>query len=155
MISSLVNLFVFGNFFPEEFGMNDVVLYGSLVCGGLFAVLALVTFHTYGGVKDSMENAKIGKVYNFEYQQPVTGDPERFCAKVVSVQKFTSDDLKRMDQAYRYRRHDANFVRSGSLVTAQTPDGKIRNFYAGRTQNVRRPLLGGVVFNSRLASFLF
>jgi hypothetical protein len=154
MISSLVNLFVFGNFFPKGFGMNDVVLYGSLVCGGLFAVLAFVTFHTYGGVKDSMANARVGTVYNFEYQQPVTGDPERFCAKVVSVQTFTKEQIQRMNASYRYRRYDNNFVRTPHLVTAQTPDGKIRNFYAERTSNVRRPLLGGVVFKSGLASFL-
>jgi hypothetical protein len=40
-------------------------------------------------------------------------------------------------------------------VTAQTPDGKIRNFYAERTRNVRRPLLGGVAFKTGLASLLF
>jgi hypothetical protein len=154
MISSLVNLFVFGNFFSKEFGMNDVLLYGSLVCGGLFAVLAFAAFHTYGGVKDSMENARVGTVYNFEYQQPLNGEPERFCAKVVSVQTFTNEQIQRMNNAYRYRRNDNNFVRTPHLVTAQTPDGKLRNFYAERTRNVRRPLLGGVVFKSGLASFL-
>jgi hypothetical protein len=155
MVSSLVNLFVFGNFFSKGFGMNDALLYGSLVCGGLLAVLAFVTFHTYGGVKDNMSNAKIGKVYNFEYEQPLHGEPERFCAKVVAVQTFTKDQIERMNNAYRYRRNDNNFVRTSHLVTAQTPDGKLRNFYAERTRNVRRPLLGGVVFNSPLAAFLF
>ncbi len=154
MISSLVNLFVFGNFFSKEFGMNDVLLYGSLVCGGLFAVLAFVAFHTYGGVKDNMSNAQVGKVYNFEYEQPLNGEPERFCAKVLAVQTFSKDQIERMNNAYRYRRDDNNFVRTSHLVTAQTPDGKLRNFYAERTRNVRRPLLGGVVFKSGLASFL-
>jgi len=34
-------------------------------------------------------------------------------------------------------------------------DGKIRNFYAERTRNVRRPLLGKFVFGSGMASWLF
>ena len=154
MVSSLVNLFLFGSFFTKELDMNDAMLYGSIVVCGLLAVLAFAAFHTYRGVNDSMTNAQVGKVYNFEYQQPLTGEPERFLAKVVSVQKFSQEEINRMNRAYRYRRNDNNFVRTSNLVTAQTPDGKIRNFYAERTSNVRRPLLGGVVFNSRFASFL-
>ena len=155
MVSSLVNLFLFGSFFTKELDMNDAMLYGSIVVGGLLAVLAFAAFHTYRGVQDSLTNAQVGKVYNFEYEQPLTGETERFLAKVVSVQKFTQDQINRMNRAYRYRRNDNNFVRTSNLVTAQTPDGKIRNFYAERTQNVRRPLLGGVLFKTGAASFLF
>lgn len=154
MVSSLVNLFLFGSFFTKELDMNDALLYGSIVVGGLLAVLTFAALHTYRGVHDSLSNAKVGTVYNFEYEQPVTGEPERFFAKVVSVREFTPTEISRMNNAYKYRRDDNNFVRTSNLVTAQTPDGKIRNFYAERTRNVRRPLLGGVVFNSRLASFL-
>lgn len=154
MVSSLINLFVFSYFFTRGFGMNDAFLYGSIVCCGLLAVLAFASFHTYSGVKDNLENARVGSVYNFQYLQPVTDEPDRFCAKVVAIQKFTKSDLERMNQAYRYRRNDSNFIRSGNLVTAQTPDGKIRNFYTGRTQNVRRPFLGKVLFSTGAASFL-
>jgi hypothetical protein len=147
MISSLVNLFVFGNFFSKEFGMNDAFLYGAIVACGLFLVLAVVTFFTYGGLKDSLTNAKIGSIYNFEYVQPVTGIPERFMAKVLQVQRLSDATIENLNSSSRYRREDAQFQRSRHLVTAQTPDGKIRNFYAERTRNVRRPLLGGVLCN--------
>ena len=103
---------------------------------------------------DSLTNAQVGKVYNFEYQQPLTGEPERFLAKVVSVHKFSQEAINRMNRVSRYRREDNNFVRTSNLVTARTPDGKIRNFYAERTSNVRRPLLGGVLFKSGLAAML-
>ena len=73
---------------------------------------------------------------------------------MVSVQKFSQEEINRMNRAYRYRRYDNNFVRTSNLVTAITPDGKIRNFYAERTSNVRRPLLGGVLFKSGLAAIL-
>lgn len=154
MVSNLINLCLFGGFFTKELDMNGVFLYGSIISACLLAVVAFAAFHTYRGVQDSLTNAQVGKVYNFEYEQPLTGEPERFLAKVVSVQKFTQDQINRMNRAYRYRRNDNNFVRTSNLVTAQTPDGKIRNFYAERTSKVRRPLLGGVVFNSRFASFL-
>ena len=147
MVSSLVNLFLFGSFFTEELDMNDAMLYGSIVVGGLLAVLAFAAFHTYRGVQDSLTNAQVGKVYNFEYEQPLTGEPERFLAKVISVQKFTQDQINRMNRAYRYRRNDNNFVRTSNLVTAQTPDGKIRNFYAERTRKAVRPPLGRLLFD--------
>lgn len=145
MVSSLVNLFLFGSFFTKELDMNTV-FYGSIAVGGLLAVLAFIVFHTYGGVKDNLNNAKVGTVYNFEYEQPLNGAHERFLAKIVSVQTFTRNDIERMNRAYRYRRDDNNFVRTSNLVTAQTPDGKIRNFYAERTSKVRRPLLGSLMF---------
>ena len=146
MVSSLVNLFLFGSFFTKELDMNDAMLYGSLVVGGLLAVLTFVAFHNYRGVQDNLNNAKVGTVYNFEYEQPLNGAHERFLAKIVSVQSFTRNDIERMNRAYRYRRDDNNFVRTNNLVTAQTPDGKIRNFYAERTSKVRRPLLGSLMF---------
>ena len=118
------------------------------------AVLAFVTFHTYMGVKDSLSNARIGSVYNFIYEQPAGGEPERFMAKVVQVSRLSDATIARLNHASKYRRNDENFKRTNHLVTAQTPDGKIRNFYAERTQNVRRPLLGGVLFKSGLAAML-
>ena len=124
-------------------------------CGGVAGVAAFALFHLYSGLHDSLTNARVGKVYNFEYIQPVTGDPERFMAKVLDVHTFSDDYLARLNRKSRYRRNDPEFKRSKHLVTAQTPDGKIRNFYAERTRNVRRPLLGGVAFKTGLASLLF
>ena len=130
--------------------MNDMMLFGLVV-----AVFAFTGFHIYRGVRDSLSNARIGSIYNFEYIQPVTGEPERYMARVLEVHRFSDDYISRLNATSRYRRNDPMFQRSKHLVTAQTPDGKIRNFYAERTRNVRRPLLGGVVFKTGLASLLF
>lgn len=133
---------------------NDMVLI-AVVAGVVGLVVGFGGFHIYSGIRDSLTNAKIGGVYNFEYIQPVTGTPERFMAKVLEVHRFSDDYLARLNSKSRYRKDDPMFQRSKHLVTAQTPDGKIRNFYAERTRNVRRPLLGGVAFKTGLASLLF
>ena len=135
--------------------MNDTILFGSIFAGVAAVLVAFVGFHIYRGVRDSLTNARIGSVYNFEYVQPVTGQPERYMARVLEVHRFSEDYLTRLNAKSRYRRNDPEFQRSKHLVTAQTPDGKIRNFYAERTRNVRRPLLGGVMFKTGLASLLF
>ena len=134
--------------------MNDMMM---LAIGGcvVAGVVTFIAFHLYRGLRDSLTNARIGGVYNFEYVQPVTGMPERFMAKVLEVHRFSDDYIARLNSTSRYRRNDPNFERSRHLVTAQTPDGRIRNFYAERTRNVRRPLLGGIAFKTGLASLLF
>lgn len=134
--------------------MNDTMLI-AFIFAGVAAIVGFSAFHIYHGVRDSLANAKIGSVYNFEYIQPVTGEPERFMARVMSVHRFSEDYLARLNATSRYRRNDPVFQRSKHLVTAQTPDGKIRNFYAERTRNVRRPLLGKAVFKSGLAAMFF
>ena len=134
--------------------MNEFVVIAGVVCG-VVAVIGFVLFHVYSGTTDTLSNARIGSVYNFQYEQPVTGDPERFMAKVISVHRLSQDSIQRLNATSRYRRHDDQFVRTTHLVTAQTPDGKIRNFYAERTRNVRRPLLGGALFKSGLAAMMF
>lgn len=135
--------------------MNDVVLFGSLFAGVVACLAGFAWFHVYRGLPDNLTNAKVGQVYNFRYLQPVTDVPERFMARVVNVQTLTDDCIRRLNRRSNYRRYDPEFQRSKHLVTAQTFDGKIRNFYAERTADVRRPLLGGVVFKSGLASLLF
>lgn len=135
--------------------MNEVYTYGFFGFAALSAVLGFALFHIYRGISASLSCANIGEVYNFEYLQPVTGTYERFMARIIDVHEFSNDYLARLNATSKYRRHDANFMRTKHLVTAQTPDGKIRNFYAERTRNVRRPLLGGVAFKTGLASLLF
>lgn len=135
--------------------MNELIAFSAVFAGVVFAVGCFVAFHLYSGVHDSLTNAKIGGVYNFNYQQPLQGDPERYMAKVMSVHRLSEQTIRRLNATSRYRRDDGNFQRTTHLVTAQTPDGKIRNFYAERTTNVRRPLLGGVAFKTGLASLLF
>jgi hypothetical protein len=135
--------------------MNDFIIFSGLFVGITAAIAAFITFHIYRGVHDSLVNAKVGTVYNFEYVQPVTGSPERYMAKVLDVNVMPEGYLSVLNRRSRYRRNDPTFQRTKHLVTAQTPDGKIRNFYAERTRNVRRPLLGGVAFKTGLASLLF
>lgn len=134
--------------------MNDLNV--LIACGFAAVCLAgFVMFHIYSGVHDSLINAKVGKVYNFIYEQPLHGQPERYMARVIDVYQLSEDSIRRLNRRSRYRSNDPVFQRTTHLVTAQTPDGKIRNFYAERTKNVRRPLLGDVVFKSGLASLLF
>jgi hypothetical protein len=135
--------------------MNDVILFGGIFAGVIAALLAFGVFHIYRGVNDSLSNAKVGTVYNFEYLQPVTGSPERYMAKVLDVNVMPEGYISILNRRSRYRRNDPTFQRTKHLVTAQTFDGKIRNFYAERTVNVRRPLLGGLLFKTGLASLLF
>jgi hypothetical protein len=133
--------------------MNEFVIAGMVCC--VVAVVGFILFHVCRGTADTLSNARIGGVYNFQYEQPVTGDPERFMARVISVHRLSADSIQRLNRTSRYRKHDNQFVRTTHLVTAQTPDGKIRNFYAERTSNVRRPLLGGALFKSGLAAMIF
>jgi hypothetical protein len=135
--------------------MNDVILFGGIFAGVIAALVAFGVFHIYRGSNDSLINAKVGTVYNFEYLQPVTGSPERYMAKVLDVNIMPEGYISILNRRSRYRRNDPTFQRTKHLVTAQTPDGKIRNFYAERTLNVRRPLLGGVMFKSGLAAMMF
>lgn len=135
--------------------MNEVFMYGFFGFAVLSGVLAFCLFHLYRGLHASLSCASVGDIYNFEYLQPVTGTYERFMAKVIDVHQFTDDYLARLNSKSRYRRYDNNFQRTKNLITAQMPDGTIRNFYAERTRNVRRPLLGGVAFKTGLASLLF
>jgi len=135
--------------------MNDLIVFGGIFAGVIAALIAFAWFHVYRGLNDSLSNARVGTVYNFEYVQPVTGTPERFMAKVLDVNVMPEEYLNILNRRSRYRRNDPNFQRTKHLVTAQTFDGKIRNFYAERTRNVRRPLLGGMMFKTGLASLLF
>lgn len=133
--------------------MNAVVISGIvMVVVGVFGLLAI--YSVYGGVHDSLRNAKVGSVYNFMYEQPVTGDRERYLAKVIDVTTLSEDSIRNLNRRSNYRRFDPIFVRTPHLVTCQTPDGKIRNFYAERTSQCRRPLLAKALFGTRLAAAL-
>lgn len=135
--------------------MENVLLAIGLLCVGVSVVLGFVAWNIYSGVHGNLATAKVGEVYNFKYQQPLHGDPERFMAKVLSVHTLNDEDIARLNARSKYRRDDTNFVRTRHLVTAQSHDGTVRNFYAERTTDVRRPLLGGVMFKSGLAAMLF
>lgn len=134
--------------------MNDLMLFVGIFAGVATVTAAAVLYGIYGGVHGSLSSAKTGEVYNFLYEQPLHGDPERFMAKVLTVNVLSDEDIRRLNAKSRYRRHDPEFHRTRHLVTAQTADGKVRNFYAERTTKCRRSILGGTMFKVGLAHLL-
>jgi hypothetical protein len=129
-----------------------------LVAGVVFAVVGLVAmfavYGIYGGVHGTLSTARVGEVYNFLYNQPLHGEPERFMARVVDIHTLDDNSIRRLNARSAYRKNDPEFFRTRHLVTAQTPDGRIRNFYAERCSNVRRPILAPALFKTGLAQFL-
>jgi len=134
--------------------MNDVILFGSILSAAAVAVVGFVFYSVYGGSKASLANAQEGQVFNFVYQQPLHGTHERFLAKVIGKQTLTADQIARLNRKSRYRAGDPEFIRTSNLVTCRTADGKVRNFYAERVSNCRKPLLAKVLFKSGVASLL-
>lgn len=126
----------------------------ALVTAGVCMVGMFVVYGVYGGVHDSLRNARVGQVYNFVYEQPVHGYSERYLAKVLDVSTLSEDSIRRLNARSNYRRDDIRFLRTSHLVTAQTPDGKIRNFYAERASHCRRPLLAKAFFGTRFAKMI-
>lgn len=136
----------------ERVSMNDVILFGSILAATAVAVVGFVFYSVYGGSKASLANAQEGQVYNFVYEQPLHGTHERFLAKVIGKQTLTADQIAKLNRRSRYRANDPAFMRTNHLVTCQTPDGKVRNFYAERVSNCRKPLLAGALFKSGVAN---
>jgi len=127
---------------------DDLVLFAVLGCVSVVAIAAYVYFHIYRGLHDSLANARIGDVYNFSYVQPLTGDYNRYLAKVVNVCKLDDGSIDYLNQTSKYRRFDDMFERSKTLVTCLMKDGTFRQFYGERCDMVRRPLFGGLLFKA-------
>lgn len=119
------------------------------------AIVAFALFHVYMGVSATLANANVGEFYNFQYLQPKEGDRERYMVKIIGVHTLTAEQIQRLNRKSYYRRNDSSFERTNHLITGQSPDGTIRNFYAERVVNCRKPLLAGVVFKTGLASLIF
>jgi hypothetical protein len=126
--------------------MNLDFLWIGLGCFVLAAIAACVVgvYGVYGGRKAELCDARVGQVFNFEYLQPLNGEPERYLAKVIEP-PTTLDNatIERMNRRSNYRRGDPQFKRTNHLVTCKTVDGNIRQFYCERVVNCRRPLLAG------------
>jgi len=132
--------------------MNDMIIFGLIFAGVIGCMLAFGAFHIYRGVHGSLAHAKVGEVYNFEYLQPHHGDPVRVLARVVEPAYTLSDEcIRRLNSTSNYRNNDPEFKRTRHLVTCETPNGDIRQFYAERAKNVRRPLLAGLLFKTGTA----
>lgn len=133
--------------------MNDAVLFGVLAVA--VGVVGVFLFNAvYGGSKASLANAVEGQVFNFTYEQPLHGTHERFLAKVIGKQTLTADQIAQLNRRSKYRANDPEFIRTNHLVTCRTVDGKVRNFYAERVTNCRKPLLAGALFKSGIANLL-
>lgn len=135
--------------------MNDNTI--LLVGAGVLAVVALGFFlySAVRGVSGSLSTAKVGEIYNFEYEQPHHGEAERVLAKVISpVNTLNEFQIRKLNARSAYRRNDPTFQRTKHLVTCEMSDGTIRNFYAERTRNVRRLPIGHPVFRAVAAMIL-
>lgn len=126
---------------------NTILLVGAAVLA-VFG-LGFFLYSAFRGVSGSLASAKVGEVYNFEYEQPHHGDFERVLAKVIEP-VYTLDDyqIRKLNARSAYRRNDPNFKRTKHLVTCEMADGSVRNFYAERTRNVRRLPIGHSVFRA-------
>lgn len=142
-------------FLNERVLMSDVVVFGSILAGIAAVAVGFAFYSIYGGSKASLANAQEGQVFNFTYEQPLHGDPERFLAKVIGKQTLSADQIAKLNRRSRYRANDPNFVRTSHLVTCRTFDGKVRNFYAERVKNCRKPILAGTLFKAPRVASLF
>lgn len=134
--------------------MDNVFIVGGIVAVVSAVIVSFLTYSIYGGSKANLANAVEGQVFNFVYEQPLHGTHERFLAKVIGKQTLTVDQIQRLNRNSRYRANDPVFVRTNNLVTCRTADGKVRNFYAERVSNCRKPLLAGALFKTGLAANL-
>jgi hypothetical protein len=132
--------------------MDNVVLFAGIFATVAIAVVGFLMYSVYGGVRSSVANAKVGDVFNFEYEQPLHGEPKRFLAKVIEpVYTLTDSRIAFLNKRSSYRRNDPVFKRTKNLIVCATPDGNVRQFYAERIKNCRKPLLAGALFKTAAA----
>lgn len=135
--------------------MNDTTITLIAVTLGVVFAVGFFLYNAVRGVHGSLANARVGDIFNFEYEQPHHGDPERVLARVIEpVYAMNDAQIRKLNARSRYRANDPNFKRTKHLVTCQTNDGKIRNFYAERTKNVRRLPISHPVFRKIAAMVL-
>jgi hypothetical protein len=128
--------------------MNSDTLVSLVTVGAvLVGLIGLIAFNFYSGISGSLTNARVGEVYNFDYEQPLHGDHKRILAKVIEpVYTLEDSTIRRLNRVSYYRRNDPVFNRTKHLVTCEMPNGDVRQFYAERAKNVRRSVLGGQLF---------
>jgi hypothetical protein len=126
--------------------MENVMMVAGILGVGAIALVMFGVYAVYGGSRAELCNAKTGEVYNFEYMQPLHGDPKRVLARVIeSPVRLDDKTIASMNARSKYRRNDPQFKRTNHLVTCKTADGNIRQFYCERVKNCRKPLFGSVV----------
>jgi len=126
--------------------MENVMMVAGILGVGAIALVMFGVYAVYGGSRAELCNAKTGEVYNFEYMQPLHGDPKRVLARVIeSPVRLDDKTIASMNARSKYRRNDPQFKRTNHLVTCKTADGNTRQFYCERVKNCRKPLFGSVV----------
>lgn len=131
--------------------MNDLFVFVcclSIACG---LMIAAMLYATYGGVHGSLANSCVGSVYNFRYLQPVTGDYERYLAKVIGVRHLSKFEIDCLNFTSDYRLYDKEFQRTNTLVTCELPNGDIRNFYAERVKDCYQSIFGRLLYTTGMA----
>ena len=131
--------------------MNDTFVFGVCFACAVAAIGIFLLYNIYRGVNDSLTNAATGTVYNFRYFQPLTGDYERYLAKVVGIRKLTDIEIARLNWSSDYRMYDKSFSRSNTLVTCLMGNGDYRQFYAERSDMCRRSAVGELLFKVGVA----
>ena len=126
--------------------MEDLILLAGIAVVSAIFLFGLALNAVYGGKNASLCDARPGQVFNFEYLQPLNGDNKRVLAKVLEPVEYRSDTkLQNMNRTSTYRKNDPFFKRTNHIVTCETADGSIRQFYCERVRNCRKPLFGSLV----------
>ncbi len=126
--------------------MENVILISAAAIVVAIAFMMFGVYAVYGGFKADLSNAKVGQVFNFEYLQPLNGESKRVLAKVLEPVHYLSNSrIDSMNRSSTYRRNDKDFLRTNHLVTCETVDGEIRQFYCERVRNCRKPIFGTAV----------
>jgi hypothetical protein len=129
--------------------MNDMITIGLGVAAVAICAVALfaLAVSVYNGVHGSLASARVGEVYNFDYEQPLHGEHKRVLAKVIEpVYTLEDSTIKQLNRRSGYRRNDPIFHRTKHIVVCEMPNGDVRQFYAERAKNVRRTVLGNQLF---------
>ena len=109
-----------------------MILLTSCIFAAACAVLAFTLHCIYGGFHSTLEDAKPGNVYSFDYLQPNSGTPHRHIVKVLEVQDLSDSEVKRLNARSKYRATDPAFKRGNTLVRTVDTEGRFRQFYAER-----------------------
>ena len=126
--------------------MDNLMISVGIVAAAAIALVAFSIYAVYGGFRANLCEAKPGQVYNFEYMQPLNGESKRVLARVIEKpHRFSDANLRSMNARSSYRKNDPTFKRTNHIVTCETHDGEIRQFYCERVKNCRKPLFGTLV----------
>ncbi len=127
--------------------MNDFAILALALGVAAICLVAFGAYVCFGGRKANLADAEVGQVFNFEYLQPLHGDSERHLAKVIEKTVLSDRAIETLNRRSGYRKNDKDFKRTRNLVTCETANGEVRNFYAERVVNCRKPLLASLVMH--------